>query len=721
MEVTGKLEPKSDSELEAWFEAGLMAEAIQVDHMLGVLESVSKTDAALADSWSDLLQESLGERGEGRALVRVLSTRARWQTDPEAFRRGAAGAVASGLDDRLGKAFVKACGFDKKLPVLQCLERLDLLLRLGPGILCFDRTWGFGVVRRVDELYEKVEIDFDGKQGHQMSFAYAAETLELIDDSHLLARRHRDPEELRRMVAEEPAEVVRVALRSYGPLSAPLLKEALVDAVFPEADWKVFWDAARKELKTDPLVDLPARRNDPLRLRSRAKEYDSAWFAALRQDSDPVHILALLSELAASNALGGIGEDAWDAVTNRIAFVVKAAEGRDPAMLALCLLRLESLGIAEERFPRGPLAMQLLHADPMAGATAGLPARDVGRFFRAMDARDGERTAVVVLEALPHFESSVLAEAISFLGAGGRQDACAARLRELLGGGAAGVSVLQWLCRNLETVQEWQVCRLSDLLMQSVDGLETRLMGDGHKAQNQIRELFARKEWLTQTLAALSDGERITLLTKIRTSRGWDTSGRRSVMAHMIRLYPSLERVVADRAAEDQGGGGPGRYTSWRAFRERQAQLKELVQRTIPENSREIAHARSYGDLRENFEYQAAKDRQRLLLQRRAELERDLQEVQGSHFSGFRTDVAGMGTSVHVKTQGGDVASYCIMGEWDRDEALGIVSSQSQVALALEGSRVGDTVTLPTVDGSETVTVVEVSGLSEDAKAWAAG
>ena len=88
------------------------------------------------------------------------------------------------------------------------------LYSLSDGTQCHEKTWGFGVVKRVDDFYEKVTVDFDGKRGHQMSFAYAAETLELVDESHILARRHNDPETLAAMrksligVAREMAPLV---------------------------------------------------------------------------------------------------------------------------------------------------------------------------------------------------------------------------------------------------------------------------------------------------------------------------------------------------------------------------------------------------------------------------------------------------------------------------------------------------------------------------------
>ena len=58
----------------------------------------------------------------------------------------------------------------------------------------------------------------------------------------------------------------------------------------------------------------------------------------------------------------------------------------------------------------------------------------------------------------------------------------------------------------------------------------------------------------------------------------------------------------------------------------------------MPQNNRDIAEARSYGDLRENFEYQAAKQQQATLLQRLSVMDADLRQVKGSDFAGAATD-----------------------------------------------------------------------------------
>ncbi|MDD5707943.1 MAG: GreA/GreB family elongation factor, partial [Kiritimatiellae bacterium] len=60
-----------------------------------------------------------------------------------------------------------------------------------------------------------------------------------------------------------------------------------------------------------------------------------------------------------------------------------------------------------------------------------------------------------------------------------------------------------------------------------------------------------------------------------------------------------------------------------------------------------------------------------------------------------------------------------ILGEWDRDEVLGIIPNRSRLAQALEGRRAGEQVTIPGAQGDEAATVLSIEPLSEAVRTWA--
>jgi len=109
-----------------------------------------------------------------------------------------------------------------------------------------------------------------------------------------------------------------------------------------------------------------------------------------------------------------------------------------------------------------------------------------------------------------------------------------------------------------------------------------------------------------------------------------------------------------------------------------------------------------------------------LLLQRQAEMDADLRQVKGTDFANAPTDRAGAGTAVTLGLPDSSRATYHILGEWDRDETLNIISCKSKLALCIEGKGVGDRVLIPGAAGETVATVDAIGPLPESVRAWIA-
>src|SRR5205814_7789837 len=135
-----------------------------------------------------------------------------------------------------------------------------------------------------------------------------------------------------------------------------------------------------------------------------------------------------------------------------------------------------------------------------------------------------------------------------------------------------------------------------------------------------IRDIFADAD-----VGAARDVMRRLLLTPV-----FDDLTKRSLIARLIKLYPELESMVTGAQQEEKR---ETLVVSWSSLDRRKAEYEELIKKKIPENTKEIALARSYGDLSENFEFKAAKQMQAVLMRRKSELEQMLHHAQGTDFS----------------------------------------------------------------------------------------
>jgi len=290
-----------------------------------------------------------------------------------------------------------------------------------------------------------------------------------------------------------------------------------------------------------------------------------------------------------------------------------------------------------------------------------------------------------------------------------------------------GPEMLCMLAKDLEWTVDALGISVPDIYVFAVEGLSRQSAGSLVKTKNQFLSMLSSPKWMEQALKYCDVDNKKRFLHAIISSGIGGAEDIRSILARAIKVDPSIRTFVETelsgpdkkiKQSEEESG-----LTSWRSYNRRQEQYRKLVEKDIPANSREMAVARSYGDLRENHEYKAAKEHQTILMRRKQEMEADLKRVRGTDFAGCSTDTAGIGTCVCLENKEGVKATWCLLGEWDYDKELGILSSGSELARKLTGLKVGDKVKLPGADHDQTDewVVESVSAPTEEIKEWMRG
>ena len=138
-------------------------------------------------------------------------------------------------------------------------------------------------------------------------------------------------------------------------------------------------------------------------------------------------------------------------------------------------------------------------------------------------------------------------------------------------------------------------------------------------------------------------------------------------------------------------------------------ELKRLKSVERPKNVQDIAVARDHGDLRENAEYHAAKERQAHLEGRIQMLEDRLARAQIIDVSKLSGERVVFGATVKLEdSDSGARTQYTIVGETEADLKKGRISITSPIARGLVGREVGDTVRIRTPGGEREYEILEV-------------
>src|SRR3989440_408427 len=201
-------------------------------------------------------------------------------------------------------------------------------------------------------------------------------------------------------------------------------------------------------------------------------------------------------------------------------------------------------------------------------------------------------------------------------------------------------------------------------------------------------------------------------MRRLQLSHLFDELTKRSLLARLVKVYPELESMITGAQSEDETAP---LIVSWSSLERRKTEYEELVKTKIPENTREIALARSYGDLSENFEFKAAKQMQSVLMRRKTELEQMLHNARGTSFENVDTSRVSIGTIVTLRNvETGQEETYTILGAWDGDPDHNIISYQTAIGQALLGHKAGETISLNTEHGSAQFAIVSIQPAPPD-------
>lgn len=574
----------------------------------------------------------------------------------------------------------------------------EKLSKLEPGTAVQHKSWGIGLITEWDLLGDRLSIDFEGKPGHSMKLSFAANSLEILPSESLLARRLTDLEGLKGLAKDNAPALVELALKSSGnALSLDSLEALLKGKIIPEADYKRWWEAAKKALKAHRHVVVPTKRADKIILRDQAEKPGDVMVKGFRAARDLKGKLAALASIAKDIDLFGdakaelvpVFQDISDTVRKSYKFQLKET-------LQLVLARDELIESLGGTAPLG--SMKLADLVSETRATLGdsiktLASAALARVYRAFPEAFPNRAWVPeILQQLTRSGGKAVAEIAIVLNDNDELDVLADALKKCLRNRNLSADLLIWMARERKGLAE--SCFDIDLGHAILDVIDYDQMEGGPKRTGRLQSLLSDDATLLGEMVAEAEEEDIRLLAKrILGNSAFDDLTRRSLMARIIKSRPEMEAMMAENAAARQDDR---LIVSWESLERKKKELEDLVNVQIPDNKKEIQIARAEGDLRENGGYKAARDQQAVLLRMQGKYEREIRHAHGTDFAGMPSDKVGIGTIVELTDLGdGSTESLTILGAWDSDLEKNIISYLSEKAKALIGHVPGDEIDLP--------------------------
>ncbi|MDQ2919635.1 MAG: GreA/GreB family elongation factor [Verrucomicrobiota bacterium] len=591
----------------------------------------------------------------------------------------------------------------------------DQLEKLKPGTYCLHKSWGFGKVAEWNLLLNQILINFPGKKGHAMQLQYAAENLTVIPPEHFLARKATDFAGVKAQLKKDPAALVRNVLESLGgSATLPQISQLMIGDLMTEAEWKRWWTTTSKNLKKDGYFLIPSKKSDPIQLRAEKVSRGDELITFFNHARQPKDQTAALDQIIKFQSEFSDPTAQLQPVIDSIEEAAQKNQRFNPALtIELLMARDDLLEHSTQLKSNNPeLTVKRVLAEEEAKLISilpKLPSAKEKRILQMMPAALGPQWTTRALQLMQSNHARAVAQLPRVFAETGQQAELRTHMQRGIREHSATSEALFWLCK--ERAGEWRDLVSPELLGAILSALERDQHNENSRGSKLRDILLDDRELIGDMFTGAETEVARNAMRRLMLTPVFDELTKRSLLARIIKLYPELESVITGEQKEEKK---ESLIVSWSSLDKRKAEFEELVNKKIPENSKEIGIARSYGDLRENFEFKAAKEMQAVLMRRKSELESALLNARGTNFQNPDTSQVSIGTVVSLREQSGKEETYTLLGAWDGDPDRGIISYQTAIGQALLGHRVGEKVNLNTEHGSGSFEIIAIEAAPVD-------
>lgn len=597
--------------------------------------------------------------------------------------------------------------------------QVNKLLSLAPSAFCIHRSWGFGKVHSFDPILGQILIDFPQKPQHPMQFAYAADSLTVITSDHILAVKASDLQAFKEKAKSKPAEIVKLFAKSFGEVAlVERLESTLSGDILTSAEWKTWLASAKRACKKDLLISWPTRKNDPIRYLDKPETTSDILQESLSKARTLGDVLEVseevLKKVSKSAELKLLIPDLVKALDEHIAL----NRDKNPSIV------IEAIWIRDDL-----LKLEGSQASSISIQSLLQEMRNLHELVPDLSSHRQKHILPIIKQSFPDWENRIkelihtsggklLSEIVDFLMSEGKEGELHDLFDRSLRENRAGPELMLWLCKNREesSYAKWLPSLINGRFLSTIlHQLEVAALEAGARRKNPLSDLLLSDSTLVADLIRGCDAEEARDLGKaILFNPAIEELDKRSLMGRLIKVSPSVQSLLVS----NQQSQTESLVVSWESLERRKDEYEEIINKKIPENSKEIALARSYGDLRENHEFKAAKEMQTVLMRQKAELEQMLTRARGTDF--YKPDISAVNIGTRVALQpldNGPQETFNILGAWDSDPEKGIISYQAALATAILGKKIGDTAVLPGDQGSREVRILSIEAVFPETSA----
>jgi transcription elongation factor GreA len=586
------------------------------------------------------------------------------------------------------------------------------------GNFVFHKTWGVGRISNVTG--DEIAIDFAKKRAHEMSLKMAVNALQTLAKDHIWTLKARKTkEELHAKVKENIAWALKTVIKSFSNrCSIKQIKAELVPSVLAAGEWTTWNTKAKAILEHDPMFGNDPYNIDVYMVRERPISMDEKLYNEFKAERKFFKRVAILRKFIKQTEAGG-DSDFFTEMLDYLTGFLKTSnlettnhDNKVQLMASYLLIKDLSKELPELTSNLTLNFNEIYESFEKASAVyAELKYEDADKEEDSYDLQHDFLKQIKDL--IPTWQDEYIKLFAKVVAVSKNKSNIEFVLHSLEEVGESGkiVSLIRNCFENYKEARAavvWFYNNYRDKPLYKEAGLseEKEIITLIHVMDITFREIdnhrnTSENKKINKYAQAILF-EKLILVDYIKNADRDNVERIYTLVEDVQDLDPAikqkLQRGIKEKYSDFKFAGISEKKSASRTlfvtaakYTEKQKQLTDIMEVQVPQNSKEIAFALSLGDLRENAEYKAAKEKQEILNSQVVKLKSEIERASIFDPATIDTSHVSFGTKVVLYNETtAQEEIFTILGPWESDPGNKIISYLSPLGESMVNKRVGD-------------------------------
>ncbi|MGD1833450.1 MAG: transcription elongation factor GreA [Sphaerochaetaceae bacterium] len=598
------------------------------------------------------------------------------------------------------------------------IDEFEKNIAFDKGSFVYHKTWSIGRIQEI--THEKVIIDFASKRDHVMSLSMAFSSLQVLPKQHIWVLKSVFPKDKlkAKFIQDIPWGLRTLITSNNNAATMKEMKSEIVPSILTAKEWTSWLNKAKKVLMSDPLIGFLPNENDVYTVRDTPISYEEKSLVIFRNEKRFYQKVKVIRDFLEH---GDVESDFFIEMVKYFRDQCSMYQGVNDQVIS-------SLLLVQDLSARYPFIHEIDNTsfkhlygllDSVPQTFKAIEDSELKKAFisQVVVTEDPEKVPYVLVSLYPYYLTSFIMDTLREQG---KKKVIEDMFKKACRNYKENADLFTYLSRTydkkywekkikipFETLVTSQL-QLLDYAFNAIEAKKSTV--ENKKIAKTLLTILFEERTLFDYLSTCNEGQAQRINFIIQRMQGLDPSRKIEVKHAILERFPEFTFLGEEMSSTEMVSSGL--LVTKQRYIDKQNELERIMNVDIPENSKEIGEALALGDLRENSEFKAAKEKQGILNTTMMRLTDEISKATVVTTENVDDSKISFGTLATLKNNiTGDTVQYKILGPWESEPKDNIISYLAPFGAKLLNKKEGEQFTFEINEQPYDFTVISIEKL----------